>query len=61
MHISILMALLLGAIIFTIGILFGWNNGKQSTISKIENETKALIGDAARAVGAFWANVKSKL
>lgn len=61
MHISIPVLIGLLAAAFIVGAFFGWNNGRQSTIAKIENEAKTLVGDAAKAVFTFWATVKAKL
>jgi hypothetical protein len=61
MHISLLLLAGLLAAVLVVGVFFGWNNGKSSTIAKIESETKTLVGDAAKTVSSFWTTVKAKL
>jgi hypothetical protein len=54
-----LFLLLAGVLI--IGVFFGWNNGKQATIAKIEKEAANILGIAKIHVAEFWAKVKAKL
>lgn len=61
MQISIIALLIILAVTLIAGIFIGWNNGKASTISKVEAEAKTLVGDASRTVSDFWAKVKLKL
>lgn len=61
MQISILLLVALLAAALIVGVFFGWNNGKASVISKIENEAKTLLGDAAAHFATFWGKVKAKL
>ena len=58
---GLVVAFSIGAIV---GILFGWNNGRKSLLTKFDAEValfKHTVSGVERDVKNWWASVKDKL